>query len=318
MQEKNNQTKSERDCFREKLCSHVITILGEGYETEVSVTRKNNDVMKDVLYIRKENNECVPCFYLDELYASYCMGENEWMLAETLANIVKGECERVARNAKEFVKKDWIVDHLFVLLVHKEKNKACLVNAVYETVLDLAAVFYVLTEVGPDGVKSFQLPLHIWNELELGTPGEYFPKALENTRRLFPENLFCLEQVLSIGRGDNETEFVTALRKVESEEPLLESRLYVLSNTEKIFGAASILYPELLKTLGERFSGDYYVIPGSVHEVLLMKATEEDEEERLNRIVREVNALHVEPEEILSEHVYYYARKEECFKVQKA
>ena len=56
--------------------------------TDLSEVRKNNGVMKDVLYIRKEDCECIPCFYMDELYHSYCNGENEIGLAEHLANIV--------------------------------------------------------------------------------------------------------------------------------------------------------------------------------------------------------------------------------------
>lgn len=318
MQEKKNQEKVDRVHFGELLCNHVLAILGDGFETEISVTRKNNDVMKAVLYVRRVNNECVPCFYLDELYHSYCMGENEWSLAESLANIVLGECEKVRQKAKEFVKKEWIADHLFVRLINRERNKVFLENAVYRNVLDLAAVFYVLTEDGEEGIKSYCLPMEVWEELDLGTAEEYFPKVLENTRKLFPERMYCLAENLPEFMENKESGYVIQLHKVEESEVLREKKLYVLSNRRKICGAAVVLYPEILKQIGEQFLGDYYMIPSSIHEVLLLKATEDEEEARLNEIVREVNANHVEPEEVLSNHVYYYARKDECLREHKA
>ena len=75
-------------------------------------------------------------------------------------------------------------------------------------------------------------------------------------------------------------------------------------------GAAILLYPDLLKDIGERYGGNYYVIPGSIHEVLLLKDTGEEQAERLNAMVREVNETHVIPEERLSDHVYYYSVSE--------
>jgi len=67
--------------FEEALGRCLLAELGDGYQTEVSRVRKNNDVKKKVMFVRKENSDCVPCFYMDELYASYCDGENEAGLA---------------------------------------------------------------------------------------------------------------------------------------------------------------------------------------------------------------------------------------------
>lgn len=318
MQEKKNQEKTEKSRFEELLCHHVLDILGEGFETEVSVTRKNNDVMKKVMYVRKENSECIPCFYLDELYHSYCMGESEWSLAESLANIVRGECEKVRQKAKKYVRKEWIADHLFVRLINRERNKVFLEDAVYRNVLDLAAVFYVLTEDGEEGIKSYCLPVNVWEQLNLGTVEEYFPKVLENTQRLFPEQMYCLTEGMQELLEQGEPGDVIKLRTLEEKELLRDKTLYVLSNRRKICGAATVLYPDILKQIGEQFLGDYYIVPSSIHEVLLLKATEEEEEVRLNEIVHEVNESHVEPEEVLSNHVYYYAREEACLKERRA
>lgn len=299
------QDKTKKDCkgFTEELCERILNALGEEYRTELSEVRKNNGVMKQVLYIRKENSECVPCFYTEELYRSYCNGENEAGLAEYMVNIVLNECDTVRREAKNYLKEEWIAEHIFVRLVETEKNKAWLENAVYVPYLDLAAVVYVLTEDCEDGVKSFLLPKNMWPLSEEGTPEECFSKLIENTRRLFPEQVWHIENTVAECDSGREMSFQVAEEKGEE---FCSKRLYVLSNRRKINGAAVILYPGLLKDLYEKFSGNYFVIPSSVHEVLLIKDTDE-EEDYLNRMVSEVNEQHVEPEEVLSGHVYYYS-----------
>ena len=308
MQEETCKAKMNRIRFAEELCRQVLVVLGDGYGTELSRVRKNNGVIKDVLYIRKGDSECIPCFYMDELYRSYCGGENEFGLAEHLANIVLSECERVREQVPDFLERDWIVSHLFVRLIQAESNTEWLQDAVYVEYLDLLAVFYVLTEDSEDGIKSYQLPRNVWETLELGTAEEYFPVIVENTRRLFPEKLWCVEHAVRECRIAGEEPESAIL--VPAEE-YVSRQLYVLSNYRRINGATVVLYPELLRCLGEKFGGNYYVIPSSVHEVLLLKETKEEETGALNRMVRTVNEQQVLPEEVLSNHVYFYSMEKD-------
>ena len=204
-------------------------------------------------------------------------------MAEHLANIVLNECEEVQNQAQHFFEPAWITERLFLRLVQAEANEEWLQDAVFVRILDLVAVFYVLTEDEEDGIRSFQLPASIWNLLNLGSAEEYFPKMVENTKRLFPEKIWCIEhnirECMLYGKD------APVIRLVPPEE-YVSKRLYVLSNRRRINGAAVVLYPELLRRLGETFGGNYYVIPSSVHEVLLLKDTEDEDVHRLNDLVR--------------------------------
>ncbi len=308
MQEETGKIKMNRIHFAEELCRQVLVVLGDGYGTEVSRVRKNNGVLKDVLYIRKGDSECIPCFYLDELYCSYCNGENEICLAEHLGNIVLNECERVREQVPDFLEKEWILNHLFVRLIQAESNTEWLQDAVYVEYLDLLAVFYVLTEEGEDGIKSYQLPRTIWNTLELGSAEEYFPVIVANTQHLFPERLWCAEHMVRECRIDGEEQMSAVLIPAKEYS---SGKLYVLSNRRKINGAAVVLYPELLRRLGEKFGGNYYVIPSSIHEVILLKDAEREDSGYLNRMVKTVNEQQVLPEEVLADHVYLYSAEDE-------
>lgn len=304
MQIQQEKLRTDRRCFTESLCQSVLMMLGEEYETELSEVRKNNGVMKEVLYVRKKGSECIPCFYTEELYRSYCDGENVTGLAEHMVNVVLGECDTVRDEIQNQLKTEWIETHMFLRLVQIEKNMKWLEDAVYIPYLDLAAVVYVLTADDDTGVKSFLLPKYMWDMLGKGTPEDCFFELIANTKRLFPECVWQMEAVTSeTGEG------VDGLLRIVEEigEGLQENRLYVLSNQRKVNGASVILYPELLKRIYDGFSGNYYVIPSSVHEVLVLKEKGEEDEEYLNYMVTEVNEYQVEPEEILSGHVYYYS-----------
>lgn len=299
----------DRTSFDKEICECVKSHLSEEYHIERSHTKKNNGVLKDVLCIRKEEEECVPCFYMEELYQSYCMGEAILGLAEYMANIVKGECEKVKEQVKYFKCKDWIRENLFLRLIHLENNREILEESIYLEYMDLACVVYVVTEISEDGVKCFRLPKYMWESLELGEIATCFSMLIENTRRFFPEQLeyicYGLGQV-----GLLTAESSVFLENVREGEALIENRLYVLSNQKRINGATVILYPEMLETIGKRFGGGYYIIPSSIHEVLLLKANTWENAERLNEMVREVNRAVVIPEEVLSNHVYYYSLSE--------
>lgn len=306
MKNQDGWSEEEYGFFGQTLREQIRLLLGDGFETELSQIRKNNGVIKDVLYVRKENNECVPCFYMDEMFRSHLSGESVEALADYVRNIVLGESPAVKEQVEKYTGKEWIEQNLFFRLINFDKNEEDLEQAVYVRFKDLAAVFYVLTESSEDGVKSFRLPQKIWESLELGEAEAYFPVIAENTQKLFPERLEYIEYMVleSVERRLRlELPFREIISKPEQE--LRSNQLYVLTNHQKINGAASILYPGMLEHLAKRFRGGFYIIPSSVHEVLLLKE-EETEDVRLNGMVREVNETQVDPEEVLADHVYYY------------
>lgn len=57
--------------------------------------------------------------------------------------------------------------------------------------------------------------------------------------------------------------------------------------------------------LGENF----YILPSSIHEVILLRESFAEDAEYLRWMIQEVNATEVAPEEILSDRAYYYDRE---------
>ena len=70
------------------------------------------------------------------------------------------------------------------------------------------------------------------------------------------------------------------------------------------------MYEENLHNLAELYGGDLYVIPSSVHEMLVLPADSDMLPDEIANIVQEVNQMAVQPEERLSNQVYRYDSRE--------
>lgn len=79
--------------------------------------------------------------------------------------------------------------------------------------------------------------------------------------------------------------------------------LFIVTNKSGNFGAISII--PALEELRERF-GEFYVLPSSLHEVLVVPKSFHDVSSELTTMVQEVNDTQVHQTEILSDHVYEF------------
>ena len=82
--------------------------------------------------------------------------------------------------------------------------------------------------------------------------------------------------------------------------------MYVLTNEQKTNGATALFYPEIQKEIADKLHGEYFVLPSSIHEVLIVPDTGEWDYHVLKEMVRDVNGTHVAPDEILTGQVYAY------------
>lgn len=90
---------------------------------------------------------------------------------------------------------------------------------------------------------------------------------------------------------------------VEPENEMLYP-VWMLSMDNDTHGASVILQPEALIAIEEIFGGDYFILPSSIHEVIVVPDLGiDDQEHDLNEMVRKVNHMVVDPEDRLSDRV---------------
>ena len=87
--------------------------------------------------------------------------------------------------------------------------------------------------------------------------------------------------------------------------------MYVLSNQQKLFGAACMLYPGVLKEFAKKLQNDFFILPSSVHEIILVPAEKGTDKDTLREIVTDINRTQVAEDEVLADSVYYYNRDKE-------
>lgn len=87
---------------------------------------------------------------------------------------------------------------------------------------------------------------------------------------------------------------------------LPDSSLLVLTNTDGVAGAVAIAYPNQIEIIRAGLDGGFYMIPCSIHECLILPDDGTYREEELNSMVRDVNKTQLQPDDVLSDHVYKF------------
>lgn len=93
---------------------------------------------------------------------------------------------------------------------------------------------------------------------------------------------------------------------LEADDGITDVPLYVMTTQSAMYGAPVILDPDAREAAAKALGGDYFVLPSSVHEVLLMPDNGTVSANDLRGLVREVNATAVRPQDRLSGEVYRY------------
>lgn len=89
----------------------------------------------------------------------------------------------------------------------------------------------------------------------------------------------------------------------------VENPMFCLTNESKMNGASLLLQEDIRKQIGECLGSDYFVIPSSVHEVLILPDNGIFQVPELNAMVQEVNETQVERQEQLSDKVQFCDKK---------
>lgn len=173
---------------------------------------------------------------------------------------------------------------------------------------DMAVTFYLLIEINENGQVAALIHNHHMRKWNVDVDTLY-RLAKRNTPRLLPPSLSSIVDILErIGREHTQDE---DMEEVSGYLPGEQTRgfLHVLTNRESMYGAAVILYDGVLRRFAKKRGSDLYILPSSIHEVLLMPCTTQMEAAWLRKTVREINQTKVSKEEVLSDNVYLYSRK---------
>ena len=186
---------------------------------------------------------------------------------------------------------------LFVKLVNTERNESLIEQSISKEFLDLSAVVRVVLKMDKEGMSSMVLSKRAAEILGM-TEEEIYAAALANTLRLFPPKLMNLGRYVEMSIGG----------KLPFGKD--EVTTYILTNQKEVDGAIYFMSPEVVGAIAEALEDDLYILPSSVNEVLLVRASElEDGADELKEMVRDANETVVAEKDILSYNVYHYDKE---------
>lgn len=284
-------------------------VMGEMIESSLenvtveSVTIPKNNQQRTGLSIRNIGSNIAPTIYIEELYKKY--------LDDASLKDLRDEVIRVYNEAmrhpmpvvnEDVLSRKYLAENAFISLIGYENNIDYVKNIVGEVVFgNLLAMVRVAVASpdsdGSDGIQSFALTQSALESTGL-TGTEIIATAKANT---IEKGFDCIEM----------NEMARMIAEYLPEElrelavPIIDVPMYILTNKEKCFGASAMCDYTLLKNIWTNI-GDFFILPSSIHEVIVIADCEDVEAKELAELVQSVNADSVAPADKLADSVYRF------------
>ncbi len=291
--------------FLTTISNRVSDYLPESFKDaryELSTVAKYNGFVLTGLVIRSNTSNTSPVIYLDQYYEAYESGTD---IEDILREIAQVRLETEVKDsfgAENIMDFDFVKDKIVPRLSSIEWNTGLLEVRPHTQIADLAVTYYVMLAQDETGVASIPVTFKLMEtwEVEVDTLHEL---AVRNLTRLFPTTFVSMSSML---RG-----LLPSIEDDNSSDGLLtqDDMMFILTSEQKLNGAANILDKAMMDSILERFGSDFYLLPSSIHEWILVSDTGLNPT-FLTSMVREVNAGEVALEERLSSHVYRYTASE--------
>lgn len=297
--------------FTEDVLKKIRIKMGDTYQIRKRDVVKNNDVRLTGIEVIKEEADIGPCVYLDEFYHEY---ESDGMKSDEIVDEV---CRLILKYEDDdaldfdisgFKRWETVRENVYPKLINAEQNKELLEEIPHRDFMDLAVVYYAVARdsarVDIGTILIHNRHMEMWGQEE----ENLYQTAMMNMRADGEADLATIETVIK--RIAPEITFPSVPCNVP-----WDTRMYILTNCRKRFGAAEILDKKTLRMIADKVGDGFIVLPSSVHETIVLPPRDETEYEWLAAQVREVNDTQVDIEERLSYHVYVYSGDEEVLQI---
>ncbi|MBE5873926.1 MAG: hypothetical protein E7287_05895 [Lachnospiraceae bacterium] len=286
--------------FSRDIQEKVAVRLGAEYEVRLQTVQKNNGVQLQGMVILNKLQNVSPTIYLDDFYEAYCNGYLIERIVEEILRIYREDTPKENVDMSFFLDFESVKERICYRLIDERQNRELLEKIPHIKYLDLAICFYYSyqsEQLGNGSILIYHTHLAMWGVTEQ----ELLRLAHENTPRLFPWQCNSMENVLDELVGD------CYLSQEEKTAFFRDVPMNVLTNSAKTFGASCILYPGVLEQVALELQSGFYILPSSVHEVILLCDGCGESEPELKNMIKEVNRTQLEAVDVLSYSLYYYS-----------
>lgn len=283
--------------FTEHIKSNIKDYLPAEYQNatvSIEDVIKNNDTILQGLNIVKAGQNIAPTIYLNNFYNDLVDGKSTYVIMKEIAKI-RVENDINSFQVDRLQDYEYVKDKIVYKLINHDRNKKLLSTTPHKDFGDLSAIYQVNLGEYEDGNATLVIHdsmLDAWgvSEKEIALAAEKNTPII-NPYMLRPMSSIIIEEMTG--------------EKIDPANEELE-QMNVLTCESKINGASTILYPGLLDKISERMGGNYYVIPSTIHEVLIVEKLDGMSAQDLKEMISIVNNECVDSEEVLGSSVYEY------------
>lgn len=295
------------ETFKQVVKQHIKEYIPEnlGYlEPRFFEKRKVNELLDAVCFENpKDRAAASPTLYINDMYERYQEIDNiDYVLKSTMEKFQ--EVYEHGIYLEDIVEKNGFEQNVIFQLINTEQNKELLEDLPHREFQDLSVIYRWMLEHDKLGTASFIIHNDMAEQMGVNEE-KLYELAYENTKRIFPPVVRTMREVVAelMFGNDAPEELVDMMFE---DEPT-ETKMYIISNAQKVNGAVSMLYKEEFQELANELEDDLLVMPSSVHELIAVKAGGWDVYE-LAAMVEEINMEQVNLCDRLSNQVYCFDR----------
>lgn len=302
------------EAFLNKVVASLKSRLGDTFTVSVEAIPKNNGLLSDGLCLRENGALLAPTIYLAPYFKDLENGKPFSCILEDILSAAQTQPLPKPEAFQRFSSKEEVLKSVAFRVVNESANEKLLLRLPHISFSDLglALIFFLSQELSDAAcLTSLIYKRHLidWGLSE----AELAQAAMVNTPRLFPAQIRTMQAVMK----EMAREAMGSAFEEEAMDELLSAfspavPLYVLTNTQGLYGASCLFYKGILKDFADKSGSDYYILPSSIHEVLLTPAEPDISYEDLAQTVSSINAAEVPLEDRLSNHIYRYFREQDA------
>ena len=290
----------ELKAFADIVSEGIQKVMGEDYS--ISVVEKFKNKIGIEFVKKSEASLQTHTVHIQDLLGEYNKKDD----IETIVQEVISRYNRSLEAASEVYQLDFELEQcrnrVIYRLMSRERNQKLLDGTPYIPFLDMAITFHIVVSLNKRYVQTIRISEKI--QKRWGVSVEQLLKmASANTENILPLEITSLDKMVE--------KYINVEKRPPKHPQDLD--MIVITNCIGIYGAAAILYKDLMQSLADELNCDLYVVPSSVHEMIVIPAEDKELYEMLSSLVKEVNTQCVDPDEILADRVFIYMREENRF-----
>lgn len=278
--------------FTKELVDIISRCLGELYLVEEKCITKNNNTKFQAISIQAKGKDAAMLIYVDELFKNYHRGRCIYDIVDEILDLCHGKYPHYDSSIVDNLLH--MLDKIYCKFINTEANAMFLYDTPHKEWNDLSIVYYFYLGQEDDIHQTVTISNKLLKLLGLSLEA-LDQLAMANTKRdLYPR----IQDLGPLYRKSNEYDMETLCDK---------HSLHIVTNSLKISGAIGVLFEECLADFARRMNATHlWVIPSSIHEMLLLVDDGTMDSRYIRQTIHDVNVRKVAPEEVLSWNCYFY------------